>query len=216
MVHTSSWLTKSASTSSLSFGFSYAHVSFAFASTIYILHLRVMFQCLYYISPPCPFIVTPLYFSLPPFISLPPCISSSFLPVYIIIPWSQPRSPPLCLVSFNESVVLQVYGEEELPQFTASITKVENAWQDHVSGEKFMKKRSRSCYDMTTIKERKDLNLLNPPGSFKCTGWADEELMAQIENISEEQGIKEMHLRTLGLLHNLLKEKYQIEGLADH
>ena len=69
---------------------------------------------------------------------------------------------------------------------------------------------------MTTSKESKDLNLLNPPGSFKCIGWADEELMAQIDNISEEQGIKEMHLRTLGLLHNLLGEKYQIEDPADH
>ena len=77
-------------------------------------------------------------------------------------------------------------------------------------------KGSESCYDMTTIKESKDLNLLNPLGSFKCTGWADEELMAQIENISEEQGIKEMYLRTLGLLHTLLEAKYQIEDPADH
>ena len=69
---------------------------------------------------------------------------------------------------------------------------------------------------MTTIKESKDLNLLNPPGSFRCIGWADEELMAQTENNSKEQGIKEIHLRTMGFLHNLLEEKHQIEDLVDH
>ena len=37
-----------------------------------------------------------------------------------------------------------------------------------------------------------------------------------MEDISKEQGIKDMYLNTLELLHNLLKEKYQIKGPADH